>query len=355
MKVDRVDLLNRLLSIEPGISKRGDIQQSSCVVLFNGRFFSMQAEISCSIISGLDSEMIGAVRAEKFIELLKRMPEEEIDVSIESKTLFLKGKGRKLTKLVMEEDILLPVNEVEKPKKHDWIGLSADFTEAVAVTAKCCSRRREDDFAKKCVHIHPRWLEACDNIRLCRFPTGSMVGSSVLVRGDSIKSIVQLGMTKGQETSNWLHFWNPAGLRVSVRKYESENYPDMSEFLALRGEKISFPPTLEKAAEVAGLFTNDAGDIRITAEEGILTVEGKSEDGEHFEPLRMKGYEGPKLGFFINPKLISELVAKYTQIEITDHSLRVDTGKFILVTGLEVQKDGLYNNRHDGANHSTEG
>ncbi len=337
MKIDRVAFLNKLLSIEPGISKRGDIQQSSCVIFHKGRLFSMQAEVACSIASGLEAGMSGAVRAEKLLEVLKRMPEEEIDLEIESKILYLKGKGRKV-KLVMEEDIFLPVDEVEKPKKSEWQDLHGDFTEAVDVSHRCCSRRREDEFAKRCVHICERFMEACDNIRLVRFPVQAFVSGSVLVRGESIKSIVQLGVTKGQETDNWLHFWSPTGLRISIRKYAVEHYPDMTSFLNLRGEKINFPKGLEQAADLAGQFADVNGDIYISAENGIMTVTARNEHGESSEKRRLK-YDGPKLGFMIAPKLIADLVAKYTQLEVTEQSLRVDTGKFVLVIGLEVQKD----------------
>lgn len=332
MKIARKEILNRLLCVEPGISKTGPVAQSNCIVLKRGRLYSQSQEISCSIVSELPKEMEGAIRAERLIDLLKALPDDELDFSVDEKVVKIKGKGR-VTKIPMESEILMPIDEVERP--DGWTELGQEFGDAVDLVHRCTVKGdKNSNFTQECVHIHPKWLEASDNTKMIRYTIDTFVGSSVLVRGTSIKTIAQLGMTKGCETESWLHFRNPIGLRLSVRKFALESYPPLEEFLNLRGRKVEFPKTLQEVAERAGIFAEEEGGIQIRVSKGSMTVEGKCREGEHSEGRKLK-YDGPDLAFRIPHKLIAELVKKHNNIEVTDYSLRVNGGKFVYATSLE--------------------
>lgn len=334
MKIDRRDLLQRLLAVEPGISKKGAVYQSDCVVMRKGRFYTLSQEIACSVISGLPVEIAGALRADKLLELLKQLPDEHIEVSAADNVLHIvahkqNGRQRK-AELPMEDEILLPVDSVELPK--EWIKISEEFGEAIEMVHGCTKKRSE--FLKECVHVHPQRLEASDGIKMIRYKIKTFVTASVLVRGQVMKEIPPLGMTKACETENWLHFRNPMGLRVSLKKYAQEDYPPLEEFLKLRGEKVSFPKGMVEVATRAGILADPDTGISISLDSKGALVEGRSAAGKYEEGNQIK-YKGRPLKFMIFPKMISELVEKHNECEVTEATVRVEGEKFIFAAVLE--------------------
>ncbi len=220
-QISRKELLHRLLCVEPGLSRRESVQQSTCIVLRRGRFYTMSQEIACSAPSLLPKDFEGAVRADRLMDIVKTLPDDDIDVAVEAKTLFLKAGKSRRTKIVMEEEVVLPVDDVDKP--GEWMVLSQDFTEAVDVVHRVCKKPKQGEdssFLKECVHFHPKYLEACDDRQFCRFPTAAPVSEPVLVRGTSLGVIRQLGMTKGCCTDGWLHFRNPSAKQSQKEQSE---------------------------------------------------------------------------------------------------------------------------------------
>lgn len=334
MKVNRRDILHRLLCVCPGLSKRGGIHQSACVILKKGRFYTLSQEIACSVGSELPTDLFGAVEAIKLIETLKQSPDDWLELEISNKTLTLLGGKRRKTHLLMEEEITLPIGEVELPK--EWTILDIDFFEAVELTHQCTAKSA-NEFARQCVHIHPEYLEASDNSRFVRYTLKTFVKDSILVRGESLKAIIPFGMTKAAETENWLHYRNPLGLRISVKKFALEAYPSFVDFLKIRGRKVTFPKELQNAALRAGIFAEgeeQAITVKVSTEG--LFIEGKNTQGKHEETLKLK-YKGTETSFSAPAKMLSELIEKYNELELTESSLRVDGGKFVLLFCLGVQ------------------
>ena len=333
MKINRKDLLNALQMVESGISRTDTILQSSCVVMRRGWFYTLSREIACAMSSGLPIEIDAAIKADKLIDVLRKIKDEEVFVTGSIESLSIKGSGR--SKLTLEADVTLPVDMVERPAKTAWQKLAPDFAEAVDLAVQC-TRRKDDRWIKTCVHITSDWIEASDDNKMIRYPIKTFVTDPILVRGTSIKTIIDLGMTVGAETEYWLHFRNPLGLRVSVQKFPEESYPDLSLFAAIRGRRIVFPKTLSSSAEIAEVFTDEEKGIKISLAKRSLVVYSRNSDGEYEEAMDIE-YEGDSFNFQIPPKLIAELVSKFTECEITESTIRVDGKKFVYVAALGVE------------------
>ncbi len=100
-----------------------------------------------------------------FVSILRKLKETELEITTSKEELLIKGK-RKKAGLRMETDILLPIDSVEKPKK--WIHLPDDFAEAISIVQQC-SGKDETRFSLTCVHITPKWIEACDGYQAARY------------------------------------------------------------------------------------------------------------------------------------------------------------------------------------------
>lgn len=331
-KVNREALLHCLDCVEPGLSPREILEQSSCFVLQSGSVETFNDEVYCRATTGLDKAITGAVQAKPLQELLRRMPEEEIEVKQSEGELLIVGKRRRAG-LRLEEEITLPVKNVEKPT--EWNKLHEDFTDAIGIVQQCASTD-ESQFSLTCVHIHPKWLEACDNFQLCRWKLKTGLKQSTLVRQLGIRHITKLGMTEFSETEGWVHFRNPKGIYLSCRRY-LEEFPDLSVLLDVEGDSAQLPKGLGEAANIAHeVFTKENPDsnlILVDLKPGKVQVEGRGSSGWYRQSAKVK-YAGKPLSFRISPLMLIDLVKRHNECVISPDRLKVDGGTYLFVSCL---------------------
>lgn len=330
MNVKREQLLRELELVKPGLSAREYLEQSSCFVFDGEDIMTFNDEISCRLPSSL--KITGAIQATSLQTILEKMDDEVLQFRETSKgELQLKGKN-KMIGLTKDAEVFLPVDKVEKP--GEWKPLPAAFTEAVGLVQHCVSED-ESKFVLTCIHLHPKYLEACDNQQLMRYTMKTGLTESVLVRGASLKQIVSMGMDAVSITPNWIHFRNGEGLVLSVRKYD-ETYHNIGGIIDFSGHKIVIPKGLKEAALRAAVFAEEkSGDsmIKVSLSTGSLKIIGEGLSGWYKEGKKV-AYEGPPMSFVIAPELLQHVAEKYQEAEITDEKLKVVGGKWVYVTVL---------------------
>lgn len=331
--VNREEFLLRLQSVQPGLSQREILEQSTCIIFLPGKIMTYNDEISCSLASKLKIE--GAIRAMPLITILQKLKEEEVDLEEADGELIIHGK-RKRAGIAIEKEIHLKVDAVEEPGK--WRSLPQDFLEAIDIIQQCAGTD-ESQFSLTCIHVHPEWVEACDNFQAARFPLTTKFEESILVRRGALKHIVGLGMTEFSITDSWVHFRNDSGLVVSCRKY-AEEYPKIDEIFKGEGEKMTLPKGLVEAADKALVFAadNDNKHVKISIRPGKLRLHGEGSYGWYNELCKIR-YKGQPISFLISPKILQEIATKYSDCEVTENRLKVVGDKFIFVTCLGKEEE----------------
>ena len=282
--------------------------------------------------------MDGAVQAEPLLGILRKLTEESINVTNQDEEFIIEGKRRKAG-IRMENEILLPVDRIEQPE--DWKDLPEDFNDAVQIVIQCAGDD-ESQFRLTCVHLTPTHIEASDNFQVSRYSLDTGIKEPALVRRDSIKHIIELGMTQFCETESWIHFRNPANLTLSCRRYADEagGFPDLSPILDFKGEPTTLPAGLVDAVEKAEVFSQEnteENQVIIQLKPGKLRIRGEGNFGWFTETKSLK-YKGGALSFRISPKLLVDLVGRHNECEITSDRLKVDGGDFIYVTSLSLHE-----------------
>ena len=331
--VNREAFLRTLAQVEPGLSQRDIIEQSACFILLEGYVWSYNDEIACKCRSGLPPEFTGAVPHKPLLDQLQKWTDDEVTLTLGDGELLIAGKRRK-SGIRMEKDIALPLDAIERPKKAAWQPLHAEFAEAVGVVGQCAGRD-ESKFSSTCVHVSPKWVEACDDIQLCRWllPTG--FAGSVLMRQASVKHVQQLAMTEFAETDNWVHFRNPARLTLSCRRY-LEEYPDLTKYLDRKGAPASLPKGLAEAADRAAVFTAEVPEgnyVNVRLGGGKVRVRGEGVAG-WFEERRTVTYNGEPLEFYIAPSMLEQVVKRHNEVEVSATHMRVVSSKWTWYTAL---------------------
>lgn len=345
--LNREDFLTILTTLQPGLTQQEVVEQSSCFVFNGDRIMTYNEEIACTQKSPL--KITGAVRAAPLLNILAKLPEEEVTIEERNGELIVSGKRRKAG-LRMEGKILLPVEHVERPKK--WRELPEEFCEAVGVVEGCASKDAQH-FSLTCIHIHPERLEACDNYQGIRYKISTNFKKPMLARRDALKHIVSLGMNEVSETDNWVHFKNPHGLIFSCRR-SLEEYHDIDHlFKVHKKQKMSLPKGLSEAADKAQVFSAENSEdkdqqVCVELRQGRLRIKGQGASGWYSEVKKIS-YDGPSFLFYIDPKLLIEITSRHTDCVLDQGDppkLVVDGGKFIYSSCLGGEENGNASNEN---------
>lgn len=334
MNINREQLLQQLESVTPGLSKREIIEQSTCFVFTKGRVITFNDEVACW--TPVDLKLEGAVQAEPLLAMLRKLPDETLEVSLKETRIVIQAKKSR-TRFVWEKEISLPFKSVHEPK--EWKKLPSDFLEAVNLVHRCAGK--DEQKLEVYVHLHPERIEACMEHQLGHFQMGLAIVKPVLVRKDSIKHVIALGVTHFGMTSGWIHFRNPKGLILSCRRYAQEAFPDTSKILKISGTHTNLPKALIEVSERASILTADNVEddaIVIKIQEGKITVIGTGTSGDHRESRKIQ-YKGKEITFMIDPALLKELCQRHSEAWVSENTLKVKAGKFTFVTALGTMEE----------------
>lgn len=332
MKIKREALLQALEQVEAGIATKEVVEQSSCYVFTGNEIVTFSGEVCAR--AALAVPVKGAVSARHLKELLLRITEDEIKVQASEDTLRISSKGGRGA-IALQTEIRLPIDQVEEPAEDAWHDLHPEFADAVDVVGQAASKN-DSNYKLLCVHCTPDHLEACDNYQLARYPLHTGLTACSMVRRDSLRHVVALGMTEVSETETWLHFRNPAGLVVSMRRW-SEDYENLDAILnnITDTQPTTLPGGIEEAVQRTGVFSADNGAtsdvVRVDLLSDEMRLRGEGAGGWWEERKKVK-YSGPQIGFMISPRLLVELGNRGQECEVTEGALRVAHGKFTYVT-----------------------
>lgn len=329
MQINRSELLSTLEALQPGLTLKEVVEQSSCFAFQDGMVMTYNDEIACRMASPL--KINGAVPAMPLLNVLRGLPEEEVDINLEGNLLVIRGKGRK-SGIRTQAEVTLAIEKAEIG--DEWKKVHEDFSDAISV-AKLCVDKDQSNYAGSCIHIHRKYVEACDNSQAIRYRLKTGVQEPILVRGSSIKHIDSLGMTEFCETEAWIHFRNPSGLIFSCRR-DPQPYESLDTVLEMEGEPLTLPKGLGEAAKRCETFSAenaDENEVLVIIEPGRMRIQGDGASGWFKEVKKIK-YAGEPLSFRVGPSLLVELVKRYNDCHIAPDRLKVDTGKFVYVVAL---------------------
>ena len=120
---------------------------------------------------------------------------------------------------------------------------------------------------------------------------------------------------------------------LSCRRYVDE-FPsdDLTKYLDLgsKRSKAQLPKGLAEAADKASVFTSEAEAdlVRVKLKPGKAWVKGTGVSGWYERgPMRVT-YDGPRLEFLVNPKLLSDIVTKYPECELVKDRMLIESSNF---------------------------
>ena len=325
MKVLRNALLSRLESVAMAVSASAGLEQSDHFAFSKGRVFTFNDEVFCSTRSELDLE--GAVEAEKLLNLLRKMDEDEIEIGQSDGEVIIKGKDRRRAGIRLEAKITLPVEGVENP--GEWHPLPAGFREAVQVCSSVVGRDRSR-FILTCIHLHPEWIEATDQFQILRHPLATGLEKPTLVRCSAMADIAKSEVVEFAESAEWLHFRAKDGPTFSCRRY-GQKFPELSRFLEVDGVEMKLPDELAAETSRASVFIEPEGSMTVELRPGRMRLTGRGQSG-WYSKVSDCNYAGDSLKFLIAPKLLADIANRGQKVVVAEGRIKVATDGWTYVT-----------------------
>lgn len=332
-KVSRLEFLTALENVEPGLSPREALEQSSCYVFTGGRVMTFNGEVYCRCPSGLPNDFEAAVQG-RLLEAVRKLPDDEVTIENSNAELCVGGKRDKVF-VNLQHEVLLPVDKVEKPIKGRWKPVESEFAEGMKLVSESCGRN-EQDFKNSCVHMTPNFIESTNNWTFARFKLKTGLKDDTLIRVGTARAIASRGPTEQSETGNWLHYKNGSGVYVSGLRYMEDEYHELDFFTKYKGRPTTFPKAIVQAAERLEVFSKEDSDnnfITVSIGRGRLKMTSQGVSGRATHTTKVK-YDGKPLEFHMGPEVLSKLVETYSSVEVCNDDVHgIDRTMLIVHSG----------------------
>lgn len=333
MNVKRTELLGALSLVAPGLAGKDTIEQGDCFVFRDGEVITYNDEVALRAKSPLD--ITGAVIAAPLLQLLNKMEDDELEVTMEEGELRLKGK-RKRGGVKMEAAITLPLEGLEAPKK--FFALHKDFLEGLRIVGGSCSSD-ESNFVITCVHIAPSFVEATDNFQATRFPMETGFTKDLTLPSASVRKLITYFVAKCCVGEEWIHFRNDQGLLFSCRIY-FDTYPDLTSSFKFKGSSVKLPDGLREVVSRAEVFVQEQDQhmVNVMLKGPRLSLRGEGSQG-WYEETRKVVYEGEDLNFRMSSELLKDMAGREAECLVGQNKMMVKTEKYTHLACLSMAEE----------------
>ena len=342
---NRKELLSILQLVKPGLATKEIIEQSTSFIFSKEQVIAYNDEISVSHpIKGIDLE--GAVQAKELFALLNKLKDDTIELESTDTELIIKGKKAKAgIKLEIKTNVEETLKALGTPKK--WHPVPATLLEAIDF----CLFSVGHDMTKAmltCIYCGGSDIISSDGFRITIYNLDKgKIETPVNLPGIAAAALKNYNPTEYSETAGWIHFRTKDEVVFSCRTMSGAYPVDKIKGFAenTKGEKAKLPEGLAEALERAGIFsagqdikasTDDR--IKITLDDGVLTVRGEGQAGWFEESNRVR-YKGELLEFEVSPAHLLAILTHTDEVIIGENMLRFEGKNFVhLVRTLAAKK-----------------
>lgn len=302
-------------------------------VFKDGKVTTFNDEVYCSM--PLDLGFEGAVKGEQLLSIVSKMKGEMLSIKFEGAEAKITSNRRRagfqidMSKMEALEAIQPVTNWVECP------------TMVPAAIGDCCGcavdKKNDDKFYKSCLHITPTFIEATDSLQFMRCQMQAPVEKSTLVKAYTVRKIEGLDISEWGSNQDWVGFRTSDGLEYYARTY-GDDYPALDQ-LAVKQEGDAFipPQGFIEAIEAAKIFCDELDNplVKVILKpNGQMLIEGKGVTG-WFQEMLEAAYDGPRLEFFANPKVLKQFAEAYTDGKISETALSVYQDDFVYLSSIQ--------------------
>lgn len=331
MRIDRKELIRKLSSVKDGADGKATIEQSDCFVFHQGKITTFNDIVAISTTFDMGGESF-AVPHKKFLTLLNKIKDPEIEILIKDSELRIKGKRYK-SGLPIQREIKYPIDEAIIIPETGWIDIPMNFMRALQFCLFSASKEDNRQVLQN-VNITTSFAESSDQYRMTRFMFDSELGLSdhhVLIPRDSIPHLIKQSLFSFAVGEGWIHFKDETdtlfySCRTAMGDFPTAVLDDLLE-IPENSPEFPIPEKLKAIIDRAETFSEDGDSVIIDIRNMWLTVRSEGKSGWSEERVRCR-YKGDPLKFMINPSYFKEILGKSSKMMVNDDMLFFNTAEF---------------------------
>lgn len=313
------EIIDILKKVEPGLSLKELIPQSTCFLFTDGEISTFNNEVG--LRHPIQLPFTGAIPAKEFLQFLLKVKQEEIELTYDAVATEVKLKaGRAKAGIKIDPEIKVPIEKT--PSKKQWRSVPDNFVTAV----EFCLFSAAADLSMgvlSCLHITPEAVESSDNMRITRFSyTEKMDIEPFLIPATSAREIPKMDIKQLAVTESWVHFKEKSGMIFSCRRV-NDKFVDLSPHIKVEGSPIKLPEVTDDILDKATIFVKDSlieESVTVNVTKGKFTVYASGSAGWFKESSKVD-YKGKDIEFQIAPSLLKSILDKKGKCKISDSKM----------------------------------
>jgi DNA polymerase III sliding clamp (beta) subunit (PCNA family) len=338
MKVNRKELLVKLNLIQPGLTKKEIMDQSTHFVFTGKEIASHNGYIS--VTTPFETDLQCSVPSDKFYNLLSKIEDEDVEISLDdngSQILVKSAHVRSGMAIIIDKVIEDRLSTIPQPKK--WKKLPKDFVKGLRL---CMFSVSKDQYcgALNCVYVSGEDVYSTDNFRVSHYKMSGVVKDKFLLPLIVVLDLVKFKVVEYALETGWALFRMDDDTIFSCRCMLGD-YPDASKLFTLEGNKITFPKKLQEVIETVSMIIEDDRDINkrieITIDGGKIICRAEQERGWIEREMDIK-YDGKKAKLSINPVFLYEILDKSSDVIIGDNKALFSSDSFQHIMALPMER-----------------
>lgn len=316
-KINRLELLSALREVQPGLSNKEIIEQSSSFIFNDTSIWSYNDQIS--INHNFATGLKGAVKADKFMKLLEKIPNDELEIKEVKGKLKIQANKLKAT-IKIDTDVKLMPIKVPKTSSKKWKELPNNFNEGISFCAFSASKNMIRP-ELTCLWIEEDKITSVDGFRGTVFNLTSDIDQDFLLPAGPAVELAKYNPEKAVVENGWIHFMNDQETTFSIRTYADIEYPETEKYFEGTGAEVELPEGFIDVIQRASTLLSDDFDldrfVSLIITEDKIVCKGEGNSGWVQEEKEIE-YDGENIDVKIHPVMISE-VLKYNRNIIIDN------------------------------------
>lgn len=312
MKHERIPLIKALESLMVGVSRTQVVEQSDHLAFLDGYVYSFNDAIAVS--RPLDIGIRGAIEAEPFIQMLKKIKTDTVDLTTnddDSGSVLILSSGRTNVGLPISRTISLPIEEIDHPE--EWYPVPSGFNGAIGMVLVTCAKKSPRPIFTS-VHLTSERMESADNISVTRVDMKFPEKLDLCVPGSSLDAVKGVPAVSMSFSDRWMFLQDEEGNEYSLRAFPSE-FPSTDKVFRDGGDEIPVPDELFDAVDRVNILSRGNTDlgalVNIQYRKRFISVSAKTERGWVRDKIRNEGYDGEEISFKILPAMLLQFRGQF--------------------------------------------
>ncbi len=317
MKINRIELIEILKKIRPGLSNKEITEQATHFIFNKESILTYNDQISIS--HPFKSDLSCTVPAKEFYEILSKIEDDEIDFLVQEEKIQFKTKK---VKLKLSVNIEINKSMLVEPGK-EWKKLPKNFIDGISFCSFSAAKENTHPILTA-VYIKGNDIISSDNFRISQFFLSEKISDILLFNASVIKELVKFPVIQYSVSESWIFFKTEENVVFACRKIEG-TFPDVSSILEVKGEEIILPDETKNAVDISSVLAEGELDsdkrINVSIKDGKLICSGQREIGEIDFTIKVDSLKGKEFNFGINPDFFKIILSKSNSVIINKTKL----------------------------------